>query len=1234
MLFEVETAELTKLKRLEATSQHAHDLGTRLLRIIRKRSDEWQAAIARGGEQWVTGDALYASAFLVYCGHMNREHRGAFMRRLQQDLTDAEIATSERPLDLLTTAAEERRFVLESLPAEHVLTSSAAIVVRCRDVPFMIDPQHIAIQWLRAREAINNLIVTIPGDNLIDELEKAVTTGQPIVILNFSGHDWKCIEPLITRAYMRDGSEERVVLDNREIRVNGDFRLYLQTEDPLPELDAKCWASTTVVSFVTTQECVTSQLLRRAFEVASPDQSSELHSLQRRTSELWLSMDGLETKLLEHVCSAQGSLQEDLTGELAQMGRSSKTNWQEFVVELEQIDSDMSREVAESTEVAAATAQIEESMNALEATAQRAALVYECTQALIHLDSTYLFSYELFGEKFDGCINNPTVVKAVEAGEAAPLAALVVQVTTTLYEWAAQSLLGRHRLVFASQIGFCVLKQAGELPAEQLELLMSINKPAQQVVSSSKPFELDFITQKSWSLVTTLGQQEMFERLADDMLTNTKRFKTWCQQERPELGKHLRARVCCISKCYLLLLRDLVVGSKGLLATGKLPLDYKALPSFSQLVLTCCLRTDRLAGALGVFVEETLGAHFVSDLPCDLSSIMATASPGLPLLLLLSIPVDIARQINPLASGVENGVACVSLGDAHGIGLAECELGKRVAEGGWLILLNLHLVELEWLQHLGQSVESYNTEAHPDFRLIFTYDLMSDARLPIKLLKSSIKVCFEAAKGVQAQLKRSWGVFSDDYWENAAQPNEVKCAIFGVCYAHSAMVQRCRYGARGWNSVCSLSDTHLLEAAEAAIRFLEYCTLPIPWSQFRFLLDEAVYGPRLEDQWDRRVCSAYLRQVMTNDLLETGSIWSGIEAPPVSANHDRVAGLLEETLKFPESGAMLWMAPGADFVQGEICSMGCVDDLRVSHLVDGLVLGAVGAGDAAGPLMELVLESLSELFVEGWQLDSGELHRAVEENSDGWSGYTRVLWSEAKRVEALREHVVGCMKKLKGEDRLVIPREMSEHTQIIDGYTPTRWLDLGCASEQSLARWLVAIKHQVRQLLDWGAELYVPKAIWLPGLYHPQGLIAAVMQAQARTSEWALEDVVVTTEVTALSFEEVEQAATDGAYIYGLFLDGASYSDMLQPAKLHRQLAAMPVMKVRPMLHDKAELMPEVTKAYECPVYRSELRAGRPLCAFHLKSGKDPTGHPDAHIWILAGVALVMSIASSTAVGD
>ena len=223
--------------------------------------------------------------------------------------------------------------------------------------------------------------------------------------------------------------------DNRQLVVDPNFRLYLQTEDPLPDLDAKLCASTSVVSFVATTECAMLQLLSRAFEIFNPEQSPELRNLQQQTIQLNISMDMLETKLLDHICTACGSIQEDLTGDLAQMGGSNAIDWVSYVADLEQIDNDIGQQATTVTQAAASIAEIEAVQLPLEASAQRAALLYNAVQALVNLDRTYLFSYESFSRAFDNCIDDGASSKTMDTGEVlARCHALVAHVTEKLYQ--------------------------------------------------------------------------------------------------------------------------------------------------------------------------------------------------------------------------------------------------------------------------------------------------------------------------------------------------------------------------------------------------------------------------------------------------------------------------------------------------------------------------------------------------------------------------------------------------------------------------------------------------------------------------------------------------------------------------------------------------------------------------------------------------------------------------------
>ena len=81
-----------------------------------------------------------------------------------------------------------------------------------------------------------------------------------------------------------------------------------------------------------------------------------------------------------------------------------------------------------------------------------------------------------------------------------------------------------------------------------------------------------------------------------------------------------------------------------------------------------------------------------------------------------------------------------------------------------------------------------------------------------------------------------------------------------------------------------------------------------------------------------------------------------------------------------------------------------------------------------------------------------------------------------------------------------------------------------------------------RQLADWSADLATPKVTWISGLFNPQAFLTAVMQVTARKNEWPLDKLSTVVEVTKKpSVDEIEGAPRDGAYIHGLYVEGARW---------------------------------------------------------------------------------------------
>ena len=193
---------------------------------------------------------------------------------------------------------------------------------------------------------------------------------------------------------------------------------------------------------------------------------------------------------------------------------------------------------------------------------------------------------------------------------------------------------------------------------------------------------------------------------------------------------------------------------------------------------------------------------------------------------------------------------------------------------------------------------------------------------------------------------------------------------------------------------------------------------------------------------------------------------------------------------------------------------------------------------------------------------------------------------------------------------------------LADGKIPPQWLAKSWESS-SLGAWFQGLIQRYDQLSKWiNMSNARPKAYWLTGFFNPQGFLTAMKQEVNRKhagDKWALDDVVMTSEVTPKEVETLKEAPSEGVYIYGLFLDGCTWSVRenclvdSDPKKLYNALPVLYVTGVQ--AKDKP-----TDGVYAAPCYRTRERTGLNfISTFDLKSD-EPSSK-----WIMRGVALLCS---------
>merc|ERR1719453_295338 len=132
---------------------------------------------------------------------------------------------------------------------------------------------------------------------------------------------------------------------------------------------------------------------------------------------------------------------------------------------------------------------------------------------------------------------------------------------------------------------------------------------------------------------------------------------------------------------------------------------------------------------------------------------------------------------------------------------------------------------------------------------------------------------------------------------------------------------------------------------------------------------------------------------------------------------------------------------------------------------------------------------------------------------------------------------------------------------------PMWWVKLGFASTRALGSWLINLNERCAQLDDWIADpLSIPKVTDVAKLFNPQSFLTAIKQLCCQQNQLELDKLQVFTEVTKRDAKGVDAAARDGAFVTGMYLEGARWdinSNSLEDSKPKEMFSRLPVILCR-----------------------------------------------------------------------
>jgi dynein heavy chain len=645
-----------------------------------------------------------------------------------------------------------------------------------------------------------------------------------------------------------------------------------------------------------------------------------------------------------------------------------------------------------------------------------------------------------------------------------------------------------------------------------------------------------------------------------------------------------------------------------------------------------------------------MGKVYITEKPFDMTETFSETSNQTPVFFVLFAGVDPTPWVESL--GKERGISTenksfmnISMGQGQEP-VAESVVTRYAKEGGWVMLQNLHLMS-SWVPKLERLLEVVAEDAHENFRCFISAEpppIPSWVNMPESLMQSCIKVANEAPADIKSNLFRAWNNFDQSKIDSCDKELPMKACLFSLCFFHSVVCGRRRFGQQGWSRKYSFNTGDLIICSNVLNSYLNANPV-VPWDDLRYIFGEIMYGGHITDAWDRRTCNTYLRVYQDPGLLTGMELAPGFKSPnPEGLDYEGYVQYIESAMP-PESPILFGLHPNAEI--GYLTSS--TDNLFFKIL--SMSGGGGGSGGGKGDIVKDTMNDLSTRLPETFNMVVMQL--AAKDLLAGESGpYIVVALQECQRMNVLLNEIGKTLsdldKGLKGQ--LNMSQAMEDLAAAFrinqwpgrNPFSKCTWEKYAWPSQKNLISEYLDMLNRIEQLVSWSSDLTTPKCIWLPGLFNPSSYLTAVQQVTARKTGVALDKMTTETHITAWrNSSEVTDYAVEGCYVSGFFIEGARWPTgdeagepfevsgtpcvgSLAESKLKELLPVMPVIYVK-AVQIQPEWEPSAVgylrgnpNVFECPVYTTTFRGPTYVFLATLKS------EIPAFNWVLGAVALIM----------
>ncbi|CRG93244.1 dynein heavy chain, putative [Plasmodium gallinaceum] len=859
-----------------------------LIENLKSEKERWSETFINleAASETFIGDCLIAAAFCAYIGFFEHYERQKLKKTWGEIIKFHHIKHRYDLsfIEFLSRPSERLQWIAHRLPSDELSMENAIIINRYIRYPMIIDPSDQATNFLLNQYADKKILKTSFSDkNFIKNLESALRFGSTLLVTDVEKID-AILNSVLNQETHKQGGRLLITIGDSEIDFSPSFNLFLTSRDAHFQFTPDLCSRVTFVNFTLTPSSLQNQCLNMILKNERPDIDKKRCDLLKLQGEYKVKIRELEESLLLELSNVKGNILDD-------------DNVISTMEKLKVQAAEASKEVSIAEEV---MAEIENVSNQYLSLAQGSARIYFVLQHLCNINFLYQYDLNFFFNIMKDALNDKDLLSKVKKNDYKERLNILEHLIFSLtYDRVARGLLQEDRYVLGLQL--CYIKSIIDpninIDQSHIHFLLKDHSSNNQIDDvNDKKIERSMLPEYSDEQINTLNnliKHKSFYNLKKCIENNKNEWINLLHSTEPE---HLISSIInyknlnsdnnndsgveLLSKVHdTNFATNFKSNGSSLFDNKNTRYENNISECLKESLIIKAVRPDKLDKCFNKIINIILGKDFLwlPELSTnDLEKYVKENTNGnIPIVLISSPGFDPSNKVQQLSEKCNVLLSSIAMGSEEGYISAEKIISSAQKNGGWVLLKNAHLSP-KWLQQLEKNI--HKASANSNFRLFLTMEI--NPKVPQNLMRISLTFMFEPPVGIKSSILRTFSLFLEN--RDLNHPKIARLRVyFIVSFLHAIILERRRYTPIGWTKKYEFSDSDLMCALNVVDSWLDKSTTKIgnnfsehidpsniPWDAIKKLLNEAIYGGRLDNIVDARILDTFIDHLMNSNSFE------------------------------------------------------------------------------------------------------------------------------------------------------------------------------------------------------------------------------------------------------------------------------------------------------------------------------------------------------------------------------